>query len=704
MADEDIQDTATPRSESQSSDDDSDEGQVELLVTGRERRKTAGNRYNRDAALEEAAEGEDEDEVALLFADLEGHEDEEFKSDVSDEDDMSSSDDDDQGPNAGPDDLEGEKDLQKQAKDDRAKKRKADLALTTTAGLRKRPKIDPTALKTAPKKPSKKKERVSWMPDSDNANSRSSLRKQTIAHREHTIARLKESEAQSKKYKALKEKRDREKAKDAPKAMTQADRLAEAERTERRNARSLNRWEAMEKKRNEEQAAKLAALKNRKLEGPVISWRSGKEHFRGPKHPLAIPKMEILIEEGPKKRGRKSKAYHEQMANMREAVAHNMIMGFPPPGQSLPLQFHQQLPPMQQSVQQSPQTWLGPPPPPPPPSIHYPTAQQMPAQPGAMHAPVADSTPTQQQQVQVVRDTQSQQPPSVLSTQTASSVQPSSEDGRPANTQQPLQPPTQEGSQPTPVADNSLLHGIHEYASMQPDSSKANDNDSSLPKPTEPIAAGEDEAQADPAQFHAVSATTIKAEGHQRQPNIPTSEGSKAPEEQPEVTQQTSSALSRPHTPIGLPPPPAVLGPYPPHSSPSVGITPPVQSLQDTPNTPAPPTPEVPMEEGFMTKNLLILDNFDELSSRDRQAYGVFFNTKKSAKPSKHGMTLCPITLMPAKYRDPATGIGYANLHAYKVLQELKEHKFVWSSMLGCYVGRNGAPVARGCPEGFLAT
>jgi vacuolar protein sorting-associated protein 72 len=61
----------------------------------------------------------------------------------------------------------------------------------------------------------------------------------------------------------------------APKAMSQADRIAEAARTERQNAKSLNRWEAEEKKRAEEQKAKLDALKNRKLDGPVITWWSG---------------------------------------------------------------------------------------------------------------------------------------------------------------------------------------------------------------------------------------------------------------------------------------------------------------------------------------------------------------------------------------------------------------------------------------------
>jgi vacuolar protein sorting-associated protein 72 len=60
-----------------------------------------------------------------------------------------------------------------------------------------------------------------------------------------------------------------------PKAMTQADRLAEAARIERENSRSVRKWEEIEKRKEEERKAKIAASKNRKLEGPVISYWSG---------------------------------------------------------------------------------------------------------------------------------------------------------------------------------------------------------------------------------------------------------------------------------------------------------------------------------------------------------------------------------------------------------------------------------------------
>ncbi|RMZ74944.1 hypothetical protein DV737_g5592, partial [Chaetothyriales sp. CBS 132003] len=261
MADVDLKDSPS-MAPSDSSEDESDAESVELLVRGRERRKTAGNRYNRDMVLEEVGDQDDPDEVTLLFAgEQDEDDDDEFKSDAAEDDEM----------------------------------------------------------RPLPKKPSKKKERVTWLPDQDAAGGRASLRKQTVAHREHTLARLRESEAQSKKLKALKAIRDRERAKDAPKAMTQADRLAEAERVERRNAKSLNRWEAMEKRRTEEQAAKLAALKDRQLEGPVITWWSGKAKWRPPQIiDSGIDGASPVDGSGePKKRGRKPKSFHEQLAASR---------------------------------------------------------------------------------------------------------------------------------------------------------------------------------------------------------------------------------------------------------------------------------------------------------------------------------------------------------------------------------------------------
>ena len=567
-----------------SSDDESEDSQsVELLITGREKRKTAGNRYDRDMVLEEAAEEQEPDEVTLLFAAEGEEEDEEFKSEASDADEMSSSDDDDQGPNAGADELEGEKELEKQVKAEKAKKRKAELALTSTAGLRKRPKVDPTQPKPIVKKPSKKKERLTWLPQQDAANARSSLRMQTIAHREETLRRLKESEVQFNKSKAIREKREKEKAKDAPKAMTQADRLAEAERIERRNAKSLNRWETMEKKRIEEQAAKLAALKDRKLDGAVVTLWSGKAYYRGPR-PSQIWKEAEDTPGEPKKRGRKPKGYHEHIAALRAA------------GDSVPV-----------SAQQSPR---------PTSSTDTPTQSKHQTSTAALSAPQVTFAPPQR-------------------------------------------------------SSDFFLSGIHEYASMQSDVTGTN--------AATPNAIVEDTtAQASDEKTVDVYSAENKQTGNLKPEQL-------AKPEEGDTTSVRVPLITE------LPANNTMTG------QPSILTTP----LAQTPIQPFPLPPVEPIEEGYTTKNLVILNKFDDASDTNRQEYGMFYNTRKSAKPAKHNQELCPITTRPARYRDPGTGIGYHDMFAYKVLQELREHKFTWSSMLGCYIGRQGMTVARGVPEGF---
>ncbi len=572
---------------SDSSDNESGDSQpVESLVIGRERRKTAGNRYDRDLVLEEAAEEEEPDEVTLLFATEEGEEDEEFRSDASDEDEMSSSDDDDQGPNAGAEELEGEKELQKQAKVEKSKKRKAELALTSTAGLRKRPRFDPTQTKAIANKPSKKKERETWLPTVDTAAARASLRKQTIVHREETLARLKESEMQTKRMKVLKAKRDQEKAKDAPKALTQADRLMEAQRVERRNAKSLNRWETMEKKRIEEQEAKLAALKNRKLEGPVITLWSRKAFYRGPRPSQVWKELSEDIAGEPKKRGRKPKGYHENMAALRAA------------GDSVPVSS-------QNSTQ--PGSSIGPPPQP---------TQQNPTDPAAL--------------------------------------------------------PQVTFAQPQ-VVGNFFLSGIHEFASMQSQATGTTNTNAGTPDAT-------------------IEESTVPADGQRT--TLQASESGQV--EVPKQAQQGKLGDADTKS-INV----QLITELPVNDNWTRQPQGMAGSMFEALIQPLAPTFVEPIEEGHTTKNLVILNKFDDLSEKMRREHSFFYNTRKTAKPVKNNQELCPITMKPALYRDPKTGVGYHDMFAYKVLQELGAHKFTWSSMLGCYVGREGMAVARGVPEGF---
>lgn len=259
-------------SNSESSDSDSsgdEEPQVEWLVSTREKRSTAGNR------LTSLLQQEDEnDELELLFAEGDEDDDEEFDDPTANDSDVqmdSSDDDDDQGPSAAVDDLDGEKELQQQERAKQRKKRKANDHLPKAFQKRQRYNEDESNAPVAIPRPKKKSERTSWLPLPGDAPTRLSGRAATRTQREELRKQLVVREEYRLRQQEIMERANAKREANKPKQMTQEDRLAEAARVEKRNAKSLNKWEEAEKQREEEQRAKLAALHNRKLEGPVVS-------------------------------------------------------------------------------------------------------------------------------------------------------------------------------------------------------------------------------------------------------------------------------------------------------------------------------------------------------------------------------------------------------------------------------------------------
>ena len=48
---------------------------------------------------------------------------------------------------------------------------------------------------------------------------------------------------------------------------------------------------------------------------------------------------------------------------------------------------------------------------------------------------------------------------------------------------------------------------------------------------------------------------------------------------------------------------------------------------------------------------------------------------------------LCAVTGRPARYVDPRTGIGYADIASFKTIRRMLEHQYVWSDSLDCFTG-----------------
>ena len=274
--------TAMSSSSSVSGSDTEGKIHVESLVAGRQRRANAGSRMATLLATEEPVETQDDedDDLKLLFEENAEEEDAEFASGdeaVSDVE-MGSSSDEDEGKEEGED--AGEKEIQRQAKEDRKRKRKALEAFATNKkrkilGIKTNGVVKSSSTATASPRLKKKSERVSWLPIQDDRSTRASSRKQTVLNKQIVHERMKESEKKRRELLQAMDAAAKRKEAEKSEALTQEDRLAEAAQIEAQNAKTLNRWEAAEERRVEEQRAKLAALKSRGLQGPVIRIWSG---------------------------------------------------------------------------------------------------------------------------------------------------------------------------------------------------------------------------------------------------------------------------------------------------------------------------------------------------------------------------------------------------------------------------------------------
>lgn len=278
----------------QSNEDTSEDDETfDSLVAGRGRRQTAGNRLS--AVLGQEQPDEDLD---LLFAENE-EDDVEFDSeDVEqlsdgDEDDSSSSSDDENAQ----DDLDGEKQLrQEERARQMTRKRQADKAFMKPPAMRKKVRIQgPSknggATPSAPRPKKKGPPRLHTQQDGP----RKSTRTLAVQNKQKTQASIAESQAKRKRTMATLEAMHRKRNAERPEPLTQAQRMAEAAETERLNGKSLNAYEETEKERIQKQRARLEALQNRVLEGPVIRWHSGRVEWVNGQ--MIRPGRQPLVEE-----------------------------------------------------------------------------------------------------------------------------------------------------------------------------------------------------------------------------------------------------------------------------------------------------------------------------------------------------------------------------------------------------------------------
>ncbi|PSK53193.1 Vacuolar protein sorting-associated protein 72 [Elsinoe australis] len=241
----------------------------ETLIAGRAKRSTAGNRLSH--LLQHL---DDEDVKADLLAEEEDDQKDYSASEDGDADVAieSSDDSEDEGKPGEDDELAGEKELKKQERVESNKKRKA-RELVRILPMKKKVKIAEEVTSEDGKLVlPKKTERPA---PASLGPLRHSSRSQTVANAKVTEARIKESKKRAVKTQEIMRLAAEKKAAEAGPELTQADRMARALEIEKENSRSLNRWEKSEQERIRTQKEKLEAMRNRKVEGPLIRYWSG---------------------------------------------------------------------------------------------------------------------------------------------------------------------------------------------------------------------------------------------------------------------------------------------------------------------------------------------------------------------------------------------------------------------------------------------
>ena len=714
--------TANNSSGSDSSGDEKEVPQIEWLATSRAKRSTAGNRIAN--LIQQEAE---DDELELLFAEDEN--DEGFEMEKADDSDMqmdSSDDDDDQGPVApGTEDLEGEKDLQQKERAERmAKKRKGNDHLPK-AFQAKKAKINPTAPKRTPPRPKKKSERASWIPTADDAPIRASDRRTTKKSKEQLYTQMEEREKRRLRQLENMEKAAARKAAMKRPEKTQEDRLAEAARIEKRNAKSLNRWEESEKIREEEAAARLAALHNRKMEGPVLTYWSGRATYEGDK--LRQVGKTVVVEE--KEKPKKKKASEAGLSlEMR------------PPSQPMPVPSLANGPvsapssgiatPLQATVANGSALIIAAGTPSAAPQVSMGPLQTTPDISNSLGKNTGlaalDFGELETNHVKLLAETESAAPlaglPAPAAAPTSAPVSPlppsqspsvsSSAASAPINhVQRPSAPSptpamtaTSDPGSATPLAASTPT--ISPYLATPqttPQSPSLPPPQPSLKSPSpleqlEPaVLSGSNQPQAAPLPNASVPPMQ-NLQSSSSQPLIPPqphiAQSLSVPQgAQPSLQPQVMAAGSLPSqqsAPLSVSQPPMPIQVQKPVQTTPFSST--SSSAQNIPAHYIKPPLALPVTHASTTR--IILSSFNDNAMRDKSTINaVLFEGNRFTKiPRPTAPVLCAITGAPAKFKDPKTGLPFLNSYAYKEIRRLEKGEYRWSKLLGAYVG--GAPIS----------
>ncbi|KAJ4144588.1 hypothetical protein LMH87_003467 [Akanthomyces muscarius] len=690
-------------SDSDSSDDGASEAapQVEWLATGRQRRSTAGNRMKSMLANEEP-----DSDLELLFAEDENDQGFSDAGDHASDVQMDSSSDDDD--NHDDDELEGEKELDRQAKERRTAQRKRKAQEAIPAKFRKKVRIDtsnstprssvaPSTPQTsqAPR-PKKKSERASWLPSVTDLPTRASSRQTTRLSKEQLHAQMEEREAKRLKQLAqMQKKAARLEALKKP-PMTQEDRLREAALVEERNSKSLNRWEEAEKQREEERRAKLAALHERTLSGPVISFWSGLGRFGdGWRKGEGI---HVAIEEKPKK-AKKEKATKEK-GKKKDEIKDNVKEENAGETKTTDAQAPSTANPRSTEHGQATDTTQS--------SVNADKSNEVPKEKGEADAASKDTAVIDAPDAQP-QETTASAASAAPATHKAAGAETSHVAGKDGTVDVSMTDvPTIEGAEKTNAMEaggqddttnlkSTETDTVSKSQSAEPVEAPAKESDTKAPTPSAPSTETTSGSMGSAAQ---VPATAEAPKG-----SVPPQATTKETQPQPASNAEPTNGI-RAGPDFGAVPvtdgESLKATPLQPIENGSLPASKVVSRIQSEAATPQPEQARSPLDGLPTTRDAIIYQNFDENAIKDRSVQTqVLFGRKMSRLPKPTPPPMCLITNNAARYRDPKTDLHFYSAAAFKELQRVASGEYRWSKLLGAWAG-SGTYAARGVPERFL--
>ncbi|GAB7360166.1 hypothetical protein MBLNU230_g7929t1 [Neophaeotheca triangularis] len=684
------------------------------LIATRERRSTAGNRIADllanldDEELQKELLGDEEDDA----------EDYEGSDKGSDEDDAldSSSDDEDAAAAVEDEGLE-EKEIKRAERMEAKRKRKAqDARLKLPAALKKRGekrvKLADAAggeegqdvevgEGVAPARPKKKSERVSWLPTAEDAPTRQSRRAAAVTNRETTRANLEEQAKRSEKQKSfMRDAAVREKS-TRRMQLTLEQRLEKMRRIEKETARDLGRFEREEAERVRLREEALAAKRRRGIEGPVTRLWSGSAVWEGGKV-TGNWKMKVKRVEGGSKAVEEIEemvAPKKQEADEAKVTEEPNIVDMGKAGEAVDVPEKHSLQPeaaKPASVQGTQTVSL--------PTRFASASQTHPEQPAAMDSPSVSSNAGQSTQPQSTNVTPPKPQQGDAHPATQPLTQPSSVSWLQGIQEYATQPSVQSQSGVSTAAAQPPQHPHQQLQAPYTPSAPAlnaapQPPPSNAPPPYAPLASALPGAQLPPSKTLQPSTSTY--------PTWPPGQGAFS------INQPSTTATPTPLTPVAPPPPPEplireqalrtllILESFPSLSEPTITEKPSRRSTSKaaTQTNPLDPTP--------LSTTLLGPDAYPTFTPSQRTYLTARHRTQKKepVMPPAPPALMCSVQhTVKAKYRDAKTGLGYADLHAYKGLQRVLAGGTMWSALLGCWVGPSygamGRP-ARGVVEGF---